>query len=382
MRNLSLMFEMIRSAILNRNSFAILAIASAFYLLFYAWPYSNQLIIEIPTAIVDMDHSEKSREWIETIDATPAAKVISIGASFDQAKERFKRGEVDVIVVLPQDLARDTLRGVPTAITVFANGAYPVKGRAVGSAVTLIAAQENAKLTATQLVRHGMDPVKTKVMSILPPNFVSQDLFNPISGYGLYTVSVVATIILQGIMLFGTCIVFGGWLGEGKKNVFIQTIVNEPSKFFVVMGAFWTIALFWGFFVEGLGLSALDMPTFMEPIATTVAILFFTLAIICLAMMLSLLMGSNHYAATLCVIASAPCVFLTGMIFPLDNAPVWVTALAQFIPTTPGANALVAASQEGASVREILPYLGVLTAQIVGYGGLAMMFLKKLRNRW
>ena len=382
MRNLSLMFEMIRSAILNRNSFAILAIASAFYLLFYAWPYSNQLIIEIPTAVVDMDHSEKSREWIETIDATPAAKVISIGASLDQAKERFKRGEVDVIVVLPQDLARDTLRGVPTAITVFANGAYPVKGRAVGSAVTLIAAQENAKLTATQLVRHGMDPVKTKLMSILPPNFVSQDLFNPISGYGLYTVSVVATIILQGIMLFGTCIVFGGWLGEGKKNVFIQTIVNEPSKFFVVMGAFWTIALFWGFFVEGLGLSALDMPTFMEPVATTVAILFFTLAIISLAMMLSLLMSSNHYAATLCVIASAPCVFLTGMIFPLDNAPVWVTALAQFIPTTPGANALVGASQEGATVREILPYLGVLTAQIVGYGGLAMMFLKKLRNRW
>ena len=380
MRNLSLMFAMIRAAILNRNSFAILAIASAFYLLFYAWPYSNQLIIEIPTAVVDMDHSEKSREWIETIDATPAAKVISIGASLDQAKEQFKRGEVDVIVVLPQDLARDTLRGIPTAITVFANGAYPVKGRAVGSAVTLIAAQENAKLTATQLVRHGLDPVKTKVMSILPPNFVSQDLFNPISGYGLYTVSVVATIILQGIMLFGTCIVFGGWLGEGKKNPFIETIVKEPAKFFVLVGAFWTIALFWGFFVEGLGLSALDMPTFMEPIATTVAILFFTLAIISLAVMLSLLMGSNHYAATLCVIASAPCVFLTGMIFPLDNAPLWVTALAQFIPTTPGANALVAASQEGATIREILPYLGVLTAQIVGYGGLAMVLLKKYRK--
>ena len=380
MRNLSLMFAMIRAAILNRNSFAILAIASAFYLLFYAWPYSNQLIIEIPTAVVDMDHSEKSREWIETIDATPAAKVISIGASLDQAKEQFKRGEVDVIVVLPQDLARDTLRGIPTAITVFANGAYPVKGRAVGSAVTLIAAQENAKLTATQLVRHGLDPVKTKVMSILPPNFVSQDLFNPISGYGLYTVSVVATIILQGIMLFGTCIVFGGWLGEGKANPFIETIVKEPSKFFVLVSAFWMIALFWGFFVEGLGLSALDMPTFMEPIATTVAILFFTLAIISLAVMLSLLMGSNHYAATLCVIASAPCVFLTGMIFPLDNAPLWVTALAQFIPTTPGANALVAASQEGATVREILPYLGVLTAQIVGYGGLAMVLLKKYRK--
>ena len=380
MRNLSLMFAMIRAAILNRNSFAILAIASAFYLLFYAWPYSNQLIIEIPTAVVDMDHSEKSREWIETIDATPAAKVISIGASFDQAKEQFKRGEVDVIVVLPQDLARDTLRGMPTAITVFANGAYPVKGRAVGSAVTLIAAQENAKLTATQLVRHGLDPVKTKVMSILPPNFVSQDLFNPISGYGLYTVSVVATIILQGIMLFGTCIVFGGWLGEGKKNPFIETIVKEPSKLFVLVGAFWTIALFWGFFVEGLGLSALDMPTFTEPVATTVAILFFTLAIISLAVMLSLLMGSNHYAATLCVIASAPCVFLTGMIFPLDNAPLWVTALAQFIPTTPGANALVAASQEGATVREILPYLGVLTAQIVGYAGLAWMLLKKYRK--
>ena len=381
MRNLSLMFAMIRASILNRNSFAILAFASAFYLLFYAWPYANQLIIEIPTAVVDMDKSEKSREWIETIDATPAAKVVSISPSLDLAKEQFKCGQVDVIVVLPKDLARDTLRGMPTAITVFANGVYPVKGRAVGSAVTLIAAQENVKLTASQLVRHGMDPVKTKVMAILPPNFVSQDLFNPISGYGLYTVSVVATIILQGIMLFGTCIVFGGWLAEGKSNPFIRAIVEAPSKLFVVIGAFLTIGLFWGFFVEGMGLSLLEMPTFLNPLATSVSIVFFMLSIICLSVMLSLLMGSNHYAAMLCVIASAPCVFLTGMIFPLDNAPAWVVAIAQLMPTTPGANALVAASQEGASVREILPYLGVLTAQIVVYGGLAWGLLKKLRMR-
>ena len=81
------------------------------------------------------------------------------------------------------------------------------------------------------------------------------------------------------------------------------------------------------------------------------------------------------------MIASAPCVFLTGMIFPLDNAPAWVVAIAQLMPTTPGANALVAASQEGASVREILPYLGVLTAQIAGYGALAFLLLKKLRTR-
>ena len=379
MRNLSLMLAMIRAAIMNRNSFMILAIASAFYLAFYAWPYANQLIIEIPTAVVDLDHTDKSREWIETIDATPAAKVVSTTASLDLAKAQFKRGEVDVIVVLPQDLHRDMLRGVPTAITVFGNGAYPVKGRAVGSAVTLIAAQENAKLTATQLVRHGLDPVKTKVMSILPPSFVSQDLFNPISGYGLYTVSVVATIILQGIMLFGTCIVIGGWLVERQTNPFIKALTNDASKLFVMIGAFWTIALFWGFFVEALGLSLLDMPTFLNPIATSIAIAFFTLSIVCLAVMLSLLMGSNHYAATLCVIASAPCVFLTGLIFPFDNAASWVVVLAQLIPTTPGANALIAASQEGASVREILPHLSILMAQIVLYGGLAWQLLKKYR---
>ena len=66
MRNLSLMFEMIRSAILNRNSFAILAIASAFYLLFYAWPYSNQLIIEIPTAVGTPRKVSRAKSWGRT----------------------------------------------------------------------------------------------------------------------------------------------------------------------------------------------------------------------------------------------------------------------------------------------------------------------------
>ena len=381
MNNLRWMFSVIKRAILNRNSFAILAIASAFYLAFYSWPYQNQLILEIPTVVVDMDQSAKSREWITSIDAIPAAKVIGVTPALDEAKAHFEKAQVDVIVVIPEGFARDTMRGKPTTITVFGNGAFPVKGRAVGSAIMQMAAQENVSLAATQMVRQGLDPVKAKMMAILPPAFVSQDLFNPISGYGLYTVSIVATIILQAIMLFGTIIVLGGWLKEGKGNSVINDMHNDPSKIFVLIAAFWTISLFWGFFVEGLGLSLLDMPSFMNGAATVISIALFTLAIVCLAVMLALLMGSNHYAATLCVIASAPCVFLTGLVFPLEQAPLWVQAIAQLIPTTPGAQALIAASQEGATIQEILPKLTISFGQIVVYGAIALLLWKRrLKN--
>ena len=41
----------------SRDTFAIFLLATAFYLVFYAWPYANQSITTIDTAVVDLDHT-------------------------------------------------------------------------------------------------------------------------------------------------------------------------------------------------------------------------------------------------------------------------------------------------------------------------------------
>ena len=371
-----IVLQTIKNAVFSHDSFMIFAIASLFYMVFYGLPYDNQIIVKVPTAIVNLDQSRASAEFAEKIKSAPAVKAVIETADFAKAKEAFRRSEADVIVTIPENFSRDIERGDQTGITVFSNGALPVKGRAVSAAVLAIVTEENATHAAERLVAQGLNPILVKQMSLAPAPFSSQDLFNNISGYGYYTVPMVAIVIIQAVMLFGVGIALGGWLSAENPPEFFKEAFASPKHFLALFTGFWVIALFWSFFIEGMGLYALTMPTLLNPLSTVAAVIAFTLALCSLATLLTLAMNSNRYAAGL-VLASAPSVFLSGLVFPMENFAAWVLPFAWMIPTTPGCQAIVLASQEGATIAQILPQISANLAQAIIYGTLAYLMLKK-----
>lgn len=57
------------------------------------------------------------------------------------------------------------------------------------------------------------------------------------------------------------------------------------------------------------------------------------------------------------VIISAPALFISGAVWPLENLHWAAIAVSQLIPTTPGIFASAAAAQDGAELKDILPAL-------------------------
>ena len=125
-----------------------------------------------------------------------------------------------------------------------------------------------------------------------------------------------------------------------------------------------------------MGLHLLTMPTLVNPLSTIAAVLAFTFSLTSLAVFLTLWMNTNRYAAGL-VLASAPSVFLSGLVFPMENFAAWALPFAWIIPTTPGCQAIVLASQEGAGLSEIASLLSVSLAQGIIYSALAYLLLIK-----
>ena len=376
MSGLRIFLQTIRHAIFSHDSFMVFAIASLFYLVFYALPYDNQIIVKIPTAIVDMDQSRTSQDFTDKLRSAAVIDTVLETADFSQAREAFRRSEADVIVVIGENFSREILRGEQTVVTVFSNGAVPVKGRAVSAAVLALVTQENMVSAASRLVAQGLNPILVKQMAMAPSPFTSQDLYNNISGYGYYTVPMVAIVIVQAVMLFGTGIALGGWLSAAKPPEFFKAAMASPAQFLYVALGFLVIALFWSFFIESFGLALLTMPTLINPPAVIIAILLFTVSLTALAIFLTLWMNTNRYAAGL-VLASAPSVFLSGLVYPMENFAFWTLPFAWVIPTTPACQAIVLASQEGASVADIAPMLSASAAQTIVYSVLAYLMLKK-----
>ena len=381
MRALNIFLETIRKAVFSHDSFMIFAIASLFYLVFYALPYDNQIIVKIPTAIVDMDQSRLSQDLTNKIQSTSVVQTVLKTSDFTAAQNAFRRSEVDVMIVIGESFSEDIGRGEKTVITVFSNGALPVKGRAVSASLLSIVAEENIVQSASRLVSQGLNPVLVKQMSMQPSTFSSQDLFNNISGYGYYTVPMVAIVIVQAVLLFGVGIALGGWLSAENTPDFFNTAMQSPATFTPVFLGFWFIAFFWACFIEGFGLSVLSMPTLANPLATLIAIVAFTLSLTALAVFMALWMNTNRYAAGL-VLASAPSVFLSGLVFPMENFASWVLPFAWMIPTTPGCQAIVLASQEGALLSDIASLVLINLIQATVYGMLGYrMLLKRINER-
>ena len=376
MSGLRIFLQTIRHAIFSHDSFMVFAIASLFYLVFYALPYDNQVIVKIPTAIVDMDQSRTSQDFTDKLRSAAVIDTVLETADFSQAREAFRRSDADVIIVIGENFSREILRGEQTVVTVFSNGALPVKGRAVSAAVLTLVTQENMVSAGSRLVAQGLNPILVKQMAMAPSPFTSQDLYNNISGYGYYTVPMVAIVIVQAVMLFGTGIALGGWLSSAKPPEFFKAAMTSPRQFFFVALGFWAIALFWSFFIESFGLALLTMPTLINPPAVIVSVLLFTISLTALAIFLALWMNTNRYAAGL-VLASAPSVFLSGLVYPMENFALWTLPFAWIIPTTPACQAIVLASQEGAGIADIAPMLSASAAQAIVYSVLAYLMLKK-----
>ncbi len=125
----------IKASFLSRDTILIFAGAIAFYLIFYAWPYGNQQIQHVPSAVLDLDRSAAARRLVTAMDASPAISVVRITQDEGEAMETFRREEFSVLITIPKDFEKSLTRGENVTVHVLGNGAFPVKARAVQAAL-------------------------------------------------------------------------------------------------------------------------------------------------------------------------------------------------------------------------------------------------------
>ena len=352
----------------SRDTFAIFLLATAFYLVFYAWPYANQSITSIETAVVDLDRSATSRALLQKMHSATTLNIVAADADPAQAKDLYQREAVSAVITIPEDYEKNLLAGKHTALRLTTNGAFPVKSRAVSAAVMSIAAEQTKLAAAANMLRAGA-PVETLAkLKAAPVSLVDQNLFNVLSGYAGYIVPVVTPVIIQAVLLMGITMAVGGWLAESPASGLMRAVFRKRSRFWALYAAFWIFGMLWIGYAMGIDFVFFDFSSMQNPSATLALMALFIAAVVSFGLACVFALNSNAYCAQLLVVISAPSVFLSGAVFPAFDFA-WPAQLVRvFIPSTPGINALVAAAQNGASLSSIWPealHLGILAA---GYG--------------
>lgn len=373
----------IKNAILSRDTIAIFGGAVAFYLIFYGWPYAPQQVEHVQTAIVDLDHSSASRRLIQAMEGTPALHVTSIDQDGTSTMEAFRRGDIAVVVTIPQDYEKSMGRGENSTIHILGSGAFPVKARAVQAAISTLVMDPAMRVDQASLLTPGLPPMMLSAAAAERDEQTGINVvyrFNEISGYGNYTVPAVGPIILQAVLLMGLGMSLGGWLSQPHFSPFVRDAVARPwCEGIAIAFAFWTIAFGWFLYMQGFAFSFGEYGAMSTPSAVLLLGACYGAAIVVFGMAAVTLIRPNAWTAPFFVVMSAPALFISGAVWPTADLHPLTVELAQLIPSTPAIHASVAAAQDGAQLADILPdclHLLILTAV---YGLFALWRLHRLQ---
>jgi ABC-2 type transport system permease protein len=341
------------------------------YPLLYSWIYNNEVVHDVPVAVVDRSHSATSREFLRHLNATPGVEVAYYCNALDEAKRLTGRQLVHGTIYFPEDFETRLFRGEQATVGVYTDMSLILTYKAIYQAAQEVAGEMNAKIQLTQA--HNFTDRDDEVTT-LPLAYDEVPIFNTTGGYGNALLPGVLMLILQQTLLLG----IGLAAGTARENNRYQDLVPISRHYAgilrIVMGK--TLCYFILYMVMGAYL-ALAVPHFFSftslVTAQTLAGLLvpYILACIFFGMIVSCVVRYRENVMLLVVFTSIPLLFLTGASWPQSNIPGFWQGFAWLFPSTFGVRGFMRITTMGATLNDIQVEYQALWVQVLVYFVLA-----------
>ena len=183
---------------------------------------------KMPVAVVDMDNSSLSRQYIRNIDATQQVKIVMHLNSFTEARKEMQKGHIYAFIIIDHDFASDIYANRQPVITFYVNDGYLIAGSLILKDITYMSELTGGAVKQKTLQAKGVD--ESRVMGIIQPVSIDTHLVgNPWANYGIYLLNVLLPGVLQLMILMLTIYAIGTelkyktsktWLVTADKSMF------------------------------------------------------------------------------------------------------------------------------------------------------------------
>ena len=343
------------------------------YPLLYSWIYNNEVVREVPVAVVDNSHSQTSREFVRHVDASPDVRVAAWSNNLEEASRLVARQEVYGIILLPEDFDRQLGRLQQAHVSVYCNMGLMLTYKAIFQTCSAVAADMNSHI---QIALSGNPTTREDQLTTHPMQVSDVPIFNNTGGYGNFILPGVLVLIIQQVMLLGIGIAYGT---SYEKRRFSRLTPMYERRFGL---ARIMIGRTMGFFVLFLLIAAwvlLAVPRmfhFVQMLHFSDFLLFvvpYLLACVFFATTFSFFIRQRENVMLLVVFTSVPFLFMSGVSWPKSNIPEvwqWVSWL---FPSTFGIQGFIKMNTMGGVFGDIIPEIKGLWIQTVIYGVFATL---------
>lgn len=337
------------------------------YPLLYSWIYNNEVVHEVPVAVVDDSHSSLSRQFIRRCDATADVKVLCHATNMDEARSLMGRQIVKGIYYIPADFSTRINRMEQTSVGVYCDMSLMLTYKAVYQSALLVSMDMNKHI---QIELSGNYTDREDEITTQPLAYEEVPIFNPTGGYGNFILPGVLMLILQQTLVLGIGLAAGTARESNRFRELIPMSRHYRGVFRIVLGKAMCYFMIYAVIAAYLTLAVPRIFGFVamaQPLELIGIMVPYLLACIFFGITVSCLIRYRENVMLLVVFLSVPLLFMSGVSWPQSNIPGFWQGVSWLFPSTFGVRAFVRASSMGATLDDVILEYRVLWLQVVVY---------------
>lgn len=344
------------------------------YPLLYSYVYTNEVVRDVPVAVVDESNSHLSRELLRKMDASPDMKTAAHCNNMDEAIELIRRHEVYGVVRIPSTFTTELAKGNQAPIGLYCDMSSMLYYKALLLTATNVSLEVNKDIKVNHYVTGTTD--RQEEINKTPITYDYVALYNPQSGFAAFLIPPVLMLIIQQTLLLG----IGMSAGNSRERHNGSVIPYHPwyrNPVNIVLGKalpYFTLYVILAIYMFTVVTRMFTLPQLGHYDTFIAFVIPYILACIFLAMVMSSFIYRREDSILLLVFLSVPMLFLSGLSWPVSDMPGFWKYLSYLFPSTFGMNGYVRITSMGASLSDIRTEYVSLWIQAGIYFLLACLF--------
>lgn len=333
------------------------------YPLIYAFIYTNEVIRDVPAAVVDLSHSSESRKFLRLIDASADVQIKYHCADMEEAKSLLRETKVYGIIYIPDEFSKDLAAGRQTTVSLYCDMSGMLYYKALLLSCTNASLNINKQI---QIARAGNTTNRQDEITTAPIEYEDVSLFNPQDGFASFLIPAVLMLIIQQTLLLGIGMSAGTARENNRLNDLITRDRNYQGTLRIVLGkssAYLLIYIAISAYITCVVPQLFNLVQIAQPWTLLTFTLPYLLACIFFAMTCSAFIHHRESCMIIYVFTSIPLLFISGISWPGTAIPEFWKIISYLFPSTFGINGFLRINNMGATLHEVLPEYHALWIQ-------------------
>jgi ABC-2 type transport system permease protein len=327
-------------------------LAPLMYPVLYSWIYNNEVVHDVPVAVVDMSRSHLSRQFLRMCDASPDVKIAYHCNNIEEARDLVGRQLVHGILYFPQDFAKQLNRGEQATVGVYCDMSLMLTYKAILQTATNVSLKMNAGISIAQ---SGGYTNRDDEITAQPLEVEEVPIYNATGGYGNAILPGVLMMVIQQTLLLGIGLAAGTSRERNRNHKLVPVDKHYCGAYRIVLGKALCYFMIYAVMTAYLTLCLMKMFHFtnLATPQTLIGLLTpYVLASIFFGMTISGFIRYRENVILIVVFMSVIFLFMTGISWPQTEIPEFWRTISWLVPSTFGVRGYQKINCMGAEIWE------------------------------